>query len=94
MLTALKGSLLLLHLVLCRVSPRTPSIVQIFSFRFFDSEKSKIIVGFDTFSNQENYIWSHLDNTSIFMDYSVSCKITVILFGSICCQIYRVTDEA
>ena len=29
------------------------------------------------------HIWSHLDNTSLYIDYPVeSCKISVILFGS------------
>ena len=39
----------------------------------------QIIIGLDSFSN----IWPHLDYTSLCIDYPVeSCKITVILFGS------------
>ena len=71
-------------------SPRTSSIVQIiFSFLSFEIcegilRNQKIIIGFDSFSNQRLiYIWPPFDYNSLYFDYPVeSCKITVILFGS------------
>ena len=79
--------------VLCggpRKSPRTSSIVQII-FSVWSIEiregilrNQKIIIGLHSFSNKRLiYIWSHLDCTSLCIDYPVErCKITVILLGS------------
>ena len=71
-------------------SSRTSSKVQlIFSFWSFEISEDilrnqKFIIGQDSFSNQcLIYIWSHLDNTSLCIEYPVeSCKISVILFES------------
>ena len=69
--------------------PRTSSKVQvIFSFWSFEISEDilrnqKLIIGQDSFSNQSLIFWSHLDNTSLCIDYPVErFKISVILFGS------------
>ena len=70
-------------------SPRTSSIVQVIfsSWSFEISEdilrNQKFTIVKDSLSYHCLYIWSHLDNTSLCIDYPVeSCKISVILSGS------------
>ena len=46
-------------------------------------KNQKFIIGLGSFLTNFYHIWSHLDCTSLYIDYPVeSCKISVVLFGS------------
>ena len=81
-------------------SPRTSSIVQVI-FSFWSFEISEDILRTQDllsvkihFLTNVSYIWPHLDNTSLCIDYPAEkCKFSVILFGSMLPNLKRVTDE-
>ena len=75
--------------VVFKKSPRTSPIMQIiFSFWSFEISEGilrnpKIIISLDSFSNQRIIYLAPFGLNSLCIDYPVeSCKITVILFGS------------